>query len=834
MKIRILFLSFFATLCTLPLAAQVSGTVTDRAGEPLPFASIYLKGTTTGTTSNVEGEYKLELAPGAYHLVFQYVGYRQKTVELQLGAEPYRLDITLEEEAIQLAAVEVLANAEDPAYAIIRKAIARREYFRDQVEAFSCDVYIKGAIKVLDAPEKVLGVEVGDMEGNLDSTRQGILYLSESESRLYFQQPDRIREVMVSSKVSGNDNGFSFNSAGDMNIDLYRNTSDFGRPVISPIAQNALNYYRYQLLGTTLDEDGRLLNKIKVMAKRPEEPVFEGIIYIVEDLWNIQGVDVFLTGSAINQPVIDTLYIKQVFVPVAEPDVWRMFSQSFKLKGGFFGFRFGGDFTAIYREYDLQPEFADGFFGNELFVVEEGANEKGLAYFDTIRPLPLTLEEKVDYVRKDSLQVIRRSKPYLDSLDAKNNKFTVGNLFFGYSYQRSYQRFSWQIGSPLTTLQYNTVQGWNGQIDLNLRKEFTEEGTRWLRLRTGLSYGFSDEKWRLALGGAFKFNSVNFARLEIDGGRKVAQFNPDNPISPTLNTLYSIDFRKNYLKLFDQTFLQLGYRQELVNGLYLRLSGGWAKREPLINRSDYSFFHKDRIYSSNDPQDPANFAPSFDPNQGLFLQASLRIRLGQKYLSYPDRKFILGSQWPNFWLHYRKGVPLGGGSAELADGPDYDYLSVQLEDEEVRLGLLGHLEFNVEAGMFLRKPQLYFMDFQHFNGNRTVLGNPFDYDRSFFLLPYYDYSTDRPNLQAHLQHHFDGFLLDRVPGIRRLGLTSVVGAKALVVEGMDPYWEVSFGIDRLGFGPLRFLRVDLAASFQGNTYDRLGVLIGLKLPTSEP
>ena len=270
MKIRILFLSFFATLCTLPLAAQVSGTVTDRAGEPLPFASIYLKGTTTGTTSNVEGEYKLELAPGAYHLVFQYVGYRQKTVELQLGAEPFRLDITLEEEAIQLAAVEVLANAEDPAYAIIRKAIARREYFRDQVEAFSCDVYIKGAIKVLDAPEKVLGVEVGDMEGNLDSTRQGILYLSESESRLYFQQPDRIREVMVSSKVSGNDNGFSFNSAGDMNIDLYRNTSDFGRPVISPIAQNALNYYRYQLLGTTLDEDGRLLNKIKVMAKRPE------------------------------------------------------------------------------------------------------------------------------------------------------------------------------------------------------------------------------------------------------------------------------------------------------------------------------------------------------------------------------------------------------------------------------------------------------------------------------------------------------------------------------------------------------------------------------------
>ena len=88
---------------------------------------------------------------------------------------------------------------------------------------------------MLEAPETILGQDVGDMDGLLDSTGQGILYLSESESQLYFTAPDDYKEVMVSSKVSGDDNGFSFNSASDMDFSLYRNFSiHFNRPPLVP------------------------------------------------------------------------------------------------------------------------------------------------------------------------------------------------------------------------------------------------------------------------------------------------------------------------------------------------------------------------------------------------------------------------------------------------------------------------------------------------------------------------------------------------------------------------------------------------------------------------
>ena len=88
------------------------------------------------------------------------------------------------------------------------------------------------------------------------------------------------------------------------------------------------SYYRYKLLGTVVDESGHLINKIEVIPKREEDPVYRGIIYIVEDLWNIQSVELMITGATIKQPILDTLVIKQVHVPVRDPNVWMLLSQS--------------------------------------------------------------------------------------------------------------------------------------------------------------------------------------------------------------------------------------------------------------------------------------------------------------------------------------------------------------------------------------------------------------------------------------------------------------------------------------------------------------------------
>ncbi|MEL7118746.1 MAG: DUF5686 family protein [Bacteroidota bacterium] len=238
LRIYTLFLCFFFVGISC-LSAQLSGTITDTNGEPLPFASIYVKGSTKGTTSNVEGVYTINLEPGTYQMVYQYVGYKQKVITVDINTEAITKNVQLESESVKLSTVEVKADSEDPAYRVIREAIKKRKYYLNQIEQYTCEVYVKGNIKFLDAPEKILGYEVGDIDGTLDSNRQGIVYLSESQAKLAYKNPGKFKEEMLYTKVSGNDNGFGFNRASEMDFNLYENYSLFSRQIISPIASNA-------------------------------------------------------------------------------------------------------------------------------------------------------------------------------------------------------------------------------------------------------------------------------------------------------------------------------------------------------------------------------------------------------------------------------------------------------------------------------------------------------------------------------------------------------------------------------------------------------------------
>jgi len=129
------------------------------------------------------------------------------------------------------------------------------------------------------------------ISSNLDSTGSGIIYLSETVSKLMFEKPNSIKEKIIASKISGNDKGFSYNTARSTAYDFYDNTLLFNINMISPIANNAFNYYKYKLEGTFFDENNQQIYKIKVTPKRENEPVFEGYMYIVDDSFALYGVD---------------------------------------------------------------------------------------------------------------------------------------------------------------------------------------------------------------------------------------------------------------------------------------------------------------------------------------------------------------------------------------------------------------------------------------------------------------------------------------------------------------------------------------------------------------
>ena len=97
------------------------------------------------------------------------------------------------------------------------------------------------------------------------------------------------------------------------------------------------------------------------------------------------------------------------------------------------------------------------------------------------------------------------------------------------------------------------------------------------------------------------------------------------------------------------------------------------------------------------------------------------------------------------------------------------------------------------------------------------------------MLPYYEFSTTNPFVQIHYQHHFEGFLLDKIPLVRKAGLKTVLGASFLYTEEGGDYYEVSFGLDNLGFGIVKLFRADVVASFRDGKYLTTGFRLGIDL-----
>jgi hypothetical protein len=805
---------FLCLLCLLInsniKAGNVKGLITDDKETAVPFASVFVAGTTIGTTSNENGFYMLTLKPGSYTITVKSIGYGVISKNIDVNNQEQALNFTLKEETIKIKEFTVNSDSEDPAYAVIRNAIKKRKFYKDQVDAFSCDVYIKGVQKLRKKPNRVMGLKVS-MNASWD-TASGIIYMSESVSKYNFKQPKKIKEEMISSLVSGNNQAFSYNQASDMFFNFYENVMDVvglgARGFISPIANNAFLTYRYKLVGTFYDQ-GQLVNKIQVIPKRKNDPAFAGIIYIMEDSWRIHSTNLYLTKDA-QIDFVDTLQIEQVYLPVT-PEVWMPFSNNYTFTFDILGFKGGGNYVSMNSNYKLNPVFPDNFFNNNILEIKEGANKKDTAYWNQYRPVPLTETEKRDYVWRDSITAIKESKPYLDSVDRVKNKFRLGNLIFGYDYSNSYKKKSFRINSPISTVLFNTVQG----LTLGTRITYTQRLAKLKRnTLTGLiGYGFANKTYFGDISYSKLYNPLKFASFTIAAGSVFEQYQPAS-ISELLNTSYTLLDERNYLKIYKSDFLSIKHFSEIFNGFYLGIFADYSYRSAVVNQSNFTLVNKDnRVYFSNNPVAPDNNNLAFKAHHLIKIKPEITIKFKQQFLSQPDDKILLDSKFPTLKLAYTLGY-----TANSSKKSYFDRATASIS-QNIPLKLFGEINYEISAGKtFLTKP-IYFMDFMHFNGNKTLFSNL--ETGNFMLLDYYAFSTDKYFLQAHAIYNLEGFFFNKIPALKLLRLQEIISLHYLKNDKIDNYLEVGFGVQRL------FARIEFVTAYSSKTKLSSGIRLRL-------
>lgn len=842
------------------LAGGIRGTIYDDSGDPLPFATIYVKELETGTSTNSDAFYEIKLAPGEYTVIFQYVGYQSVTKLVTVGQEFITLDVALNTQTMVLQDVKVYAGKEDPAYTIMRKAIAKAKWHTQQLDRYTATVYIKGKGQLKDSPfflRKTL-----EKEG----IEEGRVFINESVTEIEYIRPNTYIENVVSIYTVGDDQ--NTNPNGYVEGSFYE--PEVAKS-ISPLSPKAFSYYRFEYDGTFKDR-GYEVSKIKVIPRSRGDNVFQGYIQIVEDYWSVHSLDLKTTKLGIG------FRVKQIYAPI-EPRVWLPVTHDVGVDGKVLGFEFEGAYLATVSNYDitlnpdldmdievidekveeaLAEEIEEKFekketseiqkllesgeevtrkqlnkvirayersefkeldspeiIGNRTMKIDSMAYDRDSAYWAKLRPIPLTADETKGYKTADSLAKVRIMEAEGDTLNRRRNSgaFNLYDVLLGDRYKIKNKTY-FQIHTPQPF--YNTVEGFNVDYRLSFSKTF--ENGNWISVGPTARYAFAREKLsgiistQLGIGERNKRTDIT-----LRGGRYISQINRDEPIHPLVNTFMSLFFERNYMKIYEKDFAELRYRKKVNSKLNVRFGAAYEKRYQLNNNTTYRFFDaKGQRFTSNTPLNESLISTDFPAHEAFTIDAKVEYMPWQKYRIYNDRRYAVEGSSPTFELAYTKALP-GIAGAKI----DYDLVEVGAK-YDFNIGVRGLVDFKLAVGKFLNNDSLSFIDYKHFLGNRTPFATASPVG-SFRLLDYYKFSTDDQYFTANVHYQFRKFLFTQIPLVRLSGVRESFFTNYLVNDLTTSYVELGYGINYI----LRIFRLEAVTSLEGGKYRDFGVRIGI-------
>lgn len=774
------FLALLFFLCANVSAqtTDVYGRVADELGKPVGFASVWVSELNAGTLTNAQGFYKLSVKPGVYQISFRSPGYVALTQTATLGSNKVIIDARLS----RLACPDVLPNIAD---SIVHNVIARANS-HEKILHYTGTLYNK-VLQRLDRTSSNFLKRDAAHELHFNPERTGILNFTEYIANFRTRSKDfNIEEVIAAQNFVYSKDVFNFNGPPEQHIDLCQNIQQLNgfneHSFISPLADDAHIYYRYQLAGQFTDQD-KCIYAIRILPKMRDEHLFYGMIYIVEKDWLLYGADLHLSPAA-NMELIDSIHIRQQYVPMPDGR-WIAQASDLNYKGKFWGFRYSGSFLRVYES--AAPDIATlSRPYHEVYHSTKPDYQHTKQYWDQNRPVLTTPEERQFFQLTELDAAHRKNRAIKDSLEQKSPFRFFPFLLRGYTLHNYNKNTSWTFQSPYNVVFYNTVDGWG--YDLHIKYNKVYDSLRSLTVIPDARYGFTDKIFNANIFANFIYNPFKQASVYARVGSDFLDLNNKGTTSLFLNSINTLLLGGNYLKLYQSQFIMAGTDGEVANGIFLNGTIEYANRRSLFNTTMHTFNRDSVLLTSNNPLDPNAKTPLFPRYRALTIRGSATFTFDQEYMVTPQGKFILPTRYPRLRVNYREGLPWLGSNVK------YNTVSVDIFQDHLNIGIAGNTGYFVSGGFFPNTTRLYYPDYNQFRG-----GQGFFFDSaqgSFHFLNFYTYSTFRPYFEAHVEHNFAGLFLSKVPLFSKLKIQEIVGGSYLTQGMLPDYKEVYFGLKR--------------------------------------
>ena len=408
---KISFVIFFAMLLLAALTCSASGGIIQGVirdidtGEPIPFVTIRAEQTGQSMSANEAGEYRLVLAEGTYDLKFSHLAHYSEHLTVRISDSTIIQDIHMRPSRIVVPGITVSARAIGPGQRIILEAIKRKKEILAKLKSYSFEAYVKLVVRE---------------EGAEDSS--SIFLVMESQNESYWEYPDKYKAVVTAQRQTANLEHIEiYMPLGEL-LNFNENRIDFWeQPVVSPTAEDALDYYNYYLLDTLYIDD-RDVFRLEIEPKSQTTPLFVGEIMIADSTYDVVGVNVDLNEGFETSMLKDPHYSRKY--EIFEDTFWMPVEIRMECDVviPIFG-RLFVDYVAVPHTYNFNLVHPKETFEEYAFEVEDGAFDVDSAEWSAGQLVPLTAEEIGGYKRLDS--IAHAPKPIHEKLF----NLTMGSIY---------------------------------------------------------------------------------------------------------------------------------------------------------------------------------------------------------------------------------------------------------------------------------------------------------------------------------------------------------------------------------------------------------------------